>query len=184
MTVTYLPLTKENRSIDMEFDYSVLEDKLDIIRNKVVTRNEEGEVIRELDYYEKRRNEISFEWLNGIIVTPEQGYIWHANMPLPLCTCRDLYEAAMRGLPKKAVISLVLPDYDMDANESQLFEVVYSYGQAKGLMVVAEELFEGAKHGDPRAVKMYLEISGLLAVSAEDADAAARKKMMRISFDM
>ena len=61
---------------------------------------------------------------------------------------------------------------------------MYKFGQSKGLVAVAEELYEGAKAGDPRAVKMCLEVSGLLNMSVEDLESAAREKLMRISFDI
>ena len=95
---TYEALTAENKSKEMSFDYDELTAKIDIVKNKVVTRNDDGDVIREVDYYKNRRSEISFEWLNGYNVKPDQNYIWHANMPLPLFKCREVYAAAEKGL--------------------------------------------------------------------------------------
>lgn len=182
--MTYKKLSKEDQPVDFKFEFDRLEDKLQFVKDRVVTRNEVGEVIRELDYYEKRKNEISFSWLNGTVPSDEQKFIWHANMPLAINVCEDIYSASMRGLPKKTVEALVFVNYELDKEEEELFDVVYNYGQAQGLMSVADELYEGAKAGDPRAVKMYLEISGLLLVTEESKESAQRKKLMRISFDM
>jgi len=174
-------MSQELRPIDMDLEYELLDDRLKELES---TGGDVG-------YYESKRNEISLSWLNGgggsssgNGATEEENFIWHANMPISLWQCREIYEAALRGLPKKTVEALVFPDYDLSKNELELFDVVYAYAQAKGLYAVADELYEGAKAGDPRAVKMYLEISGLLNVTPEDEEAAKRKKMMRISFDI
>lgn len=180
-TATFKKLSSDLKPIDMSLEYELLDDRIKEIQS-------EGE---SEGYYESKRNEIKLSWLNGgggsdvgNGATQEQNYIWHANMPISLWQCREIYEAAKRGLPKKTVENLIFADYDLNKNEEELFDVIYNYAQAKGLMIVADELFEGAKHGDPRAVKMYLEVSGLLLASEEDKETQQRKKLMRISFDM
>ena len=131
------------------------------------------------DYFTRRRGEISIEWLRPeTVVDDDKRYVWQANMPLPFWKCEKIFEAA-RTMPKKNVVSLVFPDYELNADEMVLFDVVYDYGRACGLEVVALELYEGARAGDPRAVKMYLEMMGLIGQEEIDDEAAA-KRLMRV----
>jgi len=180
---TYVKLTKENRPDNMQFEYGLLEEHL-----AHSIRKPDGP---DVGYYEGKRSEISLSWLNGggdvdggNGASVEQNYVWHANMSISLWQCRDIFDAAQKGLPKKSVEALVFADYEMDSNEELLFETCYMYGQAYGLNEVCGELFEGARAGDPRAVKMYLEVSGLLLKNAEDLEDINRKKLMRIKLDV
>ena len=166
--------TKRNSSSPstlMAVEYEALECRLAVLESE--NKNE--------CYYSRRRNEIEMSWLKGAIA-PDLNYVWHACMPLPFWQCREIFEAAHK-MPKISVRDLVFSDYDLNSVEEELFDVVFVYGSACGLEVVATELYEGAAAGDPRAVKMYLEVIGLLDDKNEtDADRIGR--MMKIEMDI
>lgn len=150
--VAFKRRTLEDRNELENLDYELLEAK-----EKVVG----------LGYYEAKRKDISLSWLEEESTEPEQNYIWHASMPLPLWQCKEIFRAAAK-MPKDICRDLVFPDYSLGQAEEQLFEVVYAFGRAKGLDKVLSELYTGAANGDPRAVKMYLEVHKLLEESRKD----------------
>ena len=132
------------------------------------------------NYYKAKRREISLSWLelDEAQLSGEKSYIWHASMPLPLWQCREIFDAAKK-MPKEVCRDLVFPDYELNQMEGGLFDVVYAYGRARGLNEVLGELFAGARAGDPRAVKMYLEVHDLLAeVKIDSLD-----KVVHFSFE-
>ena len=164
--------TAANRTELEKVDYGMYADKLEVIAK--------SEPNKTSNYYTDRKAEIEIKWIEGSI-DPDQNYVWHANMPLPHWQCRDLFEAAKK-MPSKSVRYLIFPDYELNADEEALFEVIFEYGRAKGLEVVAGELYIGATAGDPRAVKMYLELMEL--IGTEDTEDDRVKKLMRILLDI
>ena len=154
--VPYCKRTVEDRTDAESIDYELVEAKERSI----------GE-----NYYSAKRKEISLSWLelDDAQLSGEKSYIWHASMPLPLWQCKEIYAAAKR-MPKDICRDLVFPDYDLSPPEIGLFDVVYAYGRAKGLDKVLTELYNGASAGDPRAVKMYLEVHDLLAEVKTDSN--------------
>ena len=160
---------QNNAGILMELDYDDLAyEVLDLAKKGIINAPE---------YYTSKRGELDLKWLANDDNDAENGYIWHANMPLPLWLCREVYDAA-RKVPMNIVEGLLFSDYAMSADERELFELVCEYGKSAGLLSIAEKLFEGAESGDPRAVKMYLELNGALEAQEEDAT----KKLMNITF--
>lgn len=155
-------------------EYNLLEDKM-----KVLIEREGAE---QENFYTRRKHEIEMKWLDERTLDPDRNYVWHANMPLPFWQSREIFEASKK-MPRKSVISLIFPDYEMNASEQTLFDVLFEYGRAKGLEVVAGKLFEGAEAGDPRAVKMYLELQELIKKDDEDEDTRVRK-LMRVSMNI
>jgi hypothetical protein len=163
--IAYNKRSLENRTEAESIDYDLVEAK-----EKSIGEN----------YYRAKRNEISLSWLDldSAQLSGEKSYIWHASMPLPLWQCKEIYSAAKK-MPKDVCRDLVFPDYELNQMETSLFDVIYSYGRAKGLDEVLTELFNGARAGDPRAVKMFLEVHDLLAeVKGDSLD-----KIIHFSFE-
>ena len=160
-----------NPSELVALEYRILEDKM-----KVIARQGEDD-----NFYTRRKAEIEMSWLEES-ADQDRNYVWHANMPLPLWQSQKIFEAAKK-MPRKSVLALIFPDYELNANELTLFEVIFDYGRARGLEVVATKLYEGAENGDPRAVKMYLELMELVNIEGDDEDARV-KKLMRVSIDI
>ena len=162
-----------NPSELMALEYVLLEDKMKVLAKRDVPDHE--------NFYTRRKNEIEMCWLEEP-ETPDRNYVWHANMPLPLWQCKKIFESGHK-MPKKSVMSLIFPDYEMNSNEITLFDVIFEYGRAKGLETVVTQLFQGAEGGDPRAVKMYLELMEHIGTDDEDEDSRVRK-LMRVSIDL
>lgn len=114
-------------------------------------------------------------------VSVEKNTHWSWLFPLSLYKSIDIYQLA-HYLPRKLVWAKVfLGGYEMLGEDQRKFaDIVFDYGQSVGLAVVGLELYNGASAGDPRAVKMYLEICGLLGEEEEDVT----KKLMRVKIDI
>lgn len=169
----YAKRDSSNPSELMNLEYELLADKMKmLVKSDGLTAQ---------NYYTKRKNEIEMSWLEDSVTNQDKNYVWHANMPLPLTLCKEIFLAAKK-MPKNAVTDLIFPDYDLNANEMALFDVIYSYGRARGLFVVAEKLFDGAEAGDPRAIKMYLDMLG--HINQEDDEEDRVKKLMRVSMNI
>lgn len=167
--------TKRNSSSPSELmrvDYDLLENKVKML----VERGGENE-----NYYTARRSEIEMNWLEKSL-NSDLNYVWHANMPLPFWQCREIFEASKK-MPRSSVMGLIFSDYDLNADETALFDVIFEYGRARGLEVVATKLYEGAESGDPRAVKMYLDMMRLIG-SEELGEDEKLKRLLRVDLDV
>ena len=171
----YVKRDSSNPSEIHALEYVLLEDKM----KSIAVRNNG---VAEENFYTKRRHEIEMKWLEDKTLDADRNYVWHANMPIPFWLCKQVYDASKK-MPKGSVIALVFPDYELDAAEIALFDVLFDYGRARGLEIVAGKLYEGAENGDPRAVKMYLELMELIGVDLDDEDSRI-KKLMRVSLDI
>lgn len=178
-------LTADDRPVETHFEFENVELKKELITNPDISVvDDDGNVIEEEGYYESRKNEISFEWLNGHDVTEEEGYIWHANMPIALSISRKIFKAAKKGMPKRTVLDLVFPFYDLNQEELALFEMIYRFGKAYGVDEVSTLVHEWASEGDPRAVKLYYELAGVLETDAEEEEDKKRRLLPLIKLDI
>ncbi len=170
--VMYTKRNASNPSELVKLEYQMLANKL-----TVIARNGGSE-----DYYASKCGVIEMSWLeNDALGDLDNKHIWHASMPIPFWQCVEIFNASKK-MPKKSVLPLIFPDYDLDASELGLFDVIFEYGRAKGLLLVADKLFEGAEMGDPRAVKMYLELVGVIGVEDDEDDRV--KKLMRVNLNI
>lgn len=170
-----VPYSKRNsfeRSSVHSFEYEQLEEQVKFL----VDKKDKAE-----SYYTQRAGEIELSWLDESVLDADRNYIWTANMPIPFWLSKKVYESSKK-MARNSVMSLVFPDYDLDANEMSLFDVLFEYGRARGMEVVCEQLYLGAQIGDPRAVKMYLEMMGVL--DSELSEDEKLKKLTRFSFNM
>lgn len=166
------------RNSDNPSDLMLVEEEMLSSRMAVLIHKGEDE-----NYYTRRRGEICIDWLRPeVSIDDDKRYVWQANMPLPFWQCEKIFEAS-RLMPKKNVMTLVFPDYELNADEMILFDVVFEYGRSCGLEVIAQELYSGAAAGDPRAVKMYLDMMGLIGQEELD-DETAVKRLMRVELKL
>lgn len=91
---------------------------------------------------------------------------WYIHFPIDAHTSRKIAQLSMR-MPKDNVESLVYPFVPLIGSKKKFFDALSSYGKGHGLSVVGGELFAGARAGDPRAVKMYMEMMSVLEESRE-----------------
>ena len=97
------------------------------------------------------------EWLSAF---------WYIHFPIDAHTSQKIVRLAMR-MPKENVESLVYPFVPLAGPKKKFFDALCGYGKSHGLSIVGNELFAGARAGDPRAVKMYLEMMSVLEESRE-----------------
>lgn len=168
----YKKRDNNTRSELAQMDFQLYQDKL----NCLVTKEKMKE-----NFYTNRRNEIEMAWLEEDMLDPDKNYVWHASMPLPFWQCQQIFKSAKK-MPRSATIALVFPDYTLNEDESSLFDVIFEYGKAKGLEVIADRLYSGAESGDPRAVKMYLEL--MEHIGGELTEEDQLRRLMTVSFNI
>jgi hypothetical protein len=87
--------------------------------------------------------------------------IWYLNFPIDARTSRNIVQSAMR-MPKENIEALYFPLAPIEGPKKKFFEALVAFGRSNGLQTVGNELYAGARAGDPRAVKMYLDLMGVL----------------------
>lgn len=102
--------------------------------------------------------------------------IWYISFPIDARTSRNVVQTAMR-VPKDNVERLFYPLAPIEGAKKKFFDMLVGYGCSFGLKVVGDELLAGARSGDPRAVKMYLEMMKVLDVGGP------REDLVRVEFE-
>jgi hypothetical protein len=92
--------------------------------------------------------------------------IWYMNFPIDARTSRNIVQSAMR-VPKESIEPLYFPLAPIEGPKKKFFDALVEFGRANGLAIVGNELYAGARAGDPRAVKMYLDLMGVLDEDAK-----------------
>lgn len=111
----------------------------------------------DLSFLTSDQEEIS-EWIAAF---------WYIHFPIDAYTSKRIVQLAMR-LPKENVEPLVYPFVPIVGSKKKFFGVLCDYGKSYGLSIVGNKLFNGASAGDPRAVKMYLELMSVLEETKEN----------------
>lgn len=111
----------------------------------------------------------------------KQKELWYLIMPLPYGLCEKIYEWSAY-MSKNEVMRLAFQYYELDKEEADFFDIIYSYGRAAGMAKVGKQLFLGATGGDPRAVKMYLDLQ--TAIDSAEGDGEDQMNKIRVSFDL
>lgn len=93
--------------------------------------------------------------------------IWYLNFPIDARTSRNIVQSAMR-VPKENIESLYFPLAPLEGPKKKFFDALVAFGRSNGLQLVGNELYAGARAGDPRAVKMYLDMMGILDEDAKE----------------
>ena len=95
-------------------------------------------------------------------------FLWSMTYPLSFFKCRRIAQLA-RHMPKAEVMDKVfVGGYAFLSDEEKDFaDRIFNYGRALGLSVVTKQLYDGAAEGDPRAVKMYLEMLKIIGTKEE-----------------
>jgi hypothetical protein len=102
--------------------------------------------------------------------------VWYLNFPIDARTSREIVQTSMR-VPKENIEALFFPLAPIEGPKKKFFEALVAFGRGCGLRVVGNELYAGAKAGDPRAVKMYFDMMGIGGDEAVDGDTS---KLMRV----
>lgn len=160
-------LDKHKLEWDNWFEHSVKSDELNIS----LSEREENRRITEQGlkivsakgekYLEACRNKIEFEWLGHETYEEIPEYVktaWNMTFPFGFLLSWKIVQNSMR-IPKDNVRELLFPlNPPSGGPREKLFDALCAFGRGLGLSVVGGELFNGARSGDPRAVKMYLDL--------------------------
>lgn len=107
------------------------------------------------------RERIELEWLGHEEYDEIPEYVktaWNMTFPFGFLVSWKIVQNSMR-IPKDNVRDLVFPfNPPSGGPREKLFDALCAYGRGLGLGIVGKELFAGARNGDPRAVKMYLDL--------------------------
>jgi len=110
--------------------------------------------------------------------------IWLEHFPIDVYTSRKIASKAAR-MPKEHIRSVVFPLYPlMTDSQEEFFDLLVAFGAGVGLDLVSAELFEGARSGDPRAVKMYLEMQSYISGLGVESEEIGPKGGLSVSFDI
>lgn len=109
--------------------------------------------------------------------------IWLDHFPIDVYTSRKIVDKAQR-MPKEHIKSIIFPLYELTKEEDLFFDVLVSFGSGIGLDLVTAELFDGARSGDPRAVKMYLEMQEYISGLGLEIEDKGPKGGLLVNFDM
>ena len=118
-------------------------------------------------------------------VSEDLALKWRWLFPLSIYKSIDVFQLSKR-MPKRFVFDRVFIGGmdEMEANQRDFAEVLFNYGRAAGLESVSGELYAGALSGDPRAVKMYLEMMNLIGIDEIDQEEASLRKLMRVELKL
>jgi hypothetical protein len=109
--------------------------------------------------------------------------VWLDHFPIDVYTSRKIVDKAKR-MPKDHIKSIIFPLYELGAEEDLFFEMLISFGSGIGLDLVTAELFDGARSGDPRAVKMYLEMQEYISGLGLEIEDKGPKGGLLVNFNM
>lgn len=128
---------------------------------------------------------ISFEkmLLSSEEVPDILAVVWLDHFPIDVYTSRRISGLAAR-MPKEHILSIVFPLYDLSSAEEEFFDLLVSFGAGIGLDLVTAELFDGARSGDPRAVKMYLEMQSYISGLGVEVEDSGPRGGLRVMFDV
>ena len=136
---------------------------------------------------EEFRSMISFEkmLLGSDDVLDILAVVWLDHFPIDIYTSRKIASKAAR-MPKEHIRSIVFPLYkEMTKEEEEFFDLLVTFGAGIGLDVVTTELFDGARSGDPRAVKMYLDMQSYISgLGVEDSNDVGPRGGLQVLFDV
>lgn len=129
-------------------------------------------------------NMVTFEsLLNGHEITDEMALTWRLLYPFSIYDAKKIVEVSSR-VPKQICKDYLFPGVDFEPDETDFFEILSDFGKAHGIVLVTAPLFEGAIQGDPRAVKMYLDLLRVLDPDASEEEEAALRKLMRVQINL
>lgn len=140
------------------------------------------------NYLDYVRDKIELSWLFADDISEVPSYIehaWFVHFPINFRTSRKIARAA-RIMNASRVESLVYPFAPLeDGAKKNFFDCLCGFGRSVGVLAVGEELYKGAVSGDPRAVKMYLEmmreIGGLSGSGEGEGDGGIRLELNMVS---
>lgn len=125
------------------------------------------------------RSKLDFNFLSDTddTILDWEATIWYMNFPIDARTSRNIVQAAMR-MPKENIERLFFPLAPIEGPKKKFFDILVEYGRGFGMRTVGDELFKGARSGDPRAVKMYLEM-----MKALDVNDGPKDNLVRVEFE-
>ena len=180
---SYMVTSAKEKALDDSVDLEIEEMREDLEDDQ----REGHDAIVLYDKHVHNGGAVSFEALDTKKdeISEELALKWRWLFPLSLYKSIDVYQLSKR-MPKRYVFDRVFIGgmEGMEANQREFAEVLFNYGRAVGLEIISNELYEGAQSGDPRAVKMYLEMMNLIGVDESDQEEASLRKLMRVELKL
>lgn len=124
-------------------------------------------------YIEENAHWMTLESLtDGKEKSEEFEYMWFKSYPVSFWESKKFVEYS-KTMNKAGATNLTFGSEILGQEQKEFLDVLFNYGQNLAIHEVSYQLLEGAKAGDPRAVKMYLEMKQILNADKSQEELAA-----------